>query len=370
MSDFLKEIMSQPKALSDTYKYIFSQKSLIQELLTALKKRNIAKIIFTGMGSSFFSAYIPYYFLNRSGIYSEMRETGEFLFYAFPNTKSDYFKDIAIVLISQSGESGEIVQLLRKIKNLTAPPLTIGITNSPHSTLANSVDFLFLTKAGDEKSVTSKTYTATLLLLYILSQSLAKETINEAIKLEIEFLIKELQKFLENEEKIDIFYKNLLSFYGSNIESLQILARGPSLASAYQAALNYKEIVKGYSEAIPCSTFNHGCIECLNEDSKLIIMSSDQENFKLNIHLIKNMTTKWDFGRILHISNFEVDQDRDYLMLTRSPKFIQFKHDISNPFLSPIMEIVILQLFFYKLAEKKNIVPGQFKFTQKITKEV
>ncbi len=370
MSDFLKEILSQPQALLETYEYILTQKTQIQELKNELKKRNISRIIFTGMGSSFFCAYIPYYFLNKNGICSEMRETGEFLFYSFPKAKSEYFKNIAVVFISQSGESGEIVQLLSKIKTHKFPPLTIGITNSPKSTLANSVDFLFLTKAGEEKSVTSKTYTATLLLLYILSHSLAEDESNEAIKIEIKSLISEIQKFLESEEKIDIFYKNLLSFYGSNIDCLQILARGPSLATAYQAALNYKEIVKGYSEAISCSTFNHGCIECLNSNSKLIIISSDEENFLLNIHLIKNMTKKWDFGRILHVSNFEIDQDPDYLMLTRSPKFIQFKHAILNPFLSPIMEIVIIQLFFYKLAEKKGFVPGEFKFTQKVTKEV
>ena len=51
-------------------------------------------------------------------------------------------------------------------------------------------------------------------------------------------------------------------------------------------------------------------------------------------------------------------------------KIISFKHDIFNPFLSPIFEIIILQIFFYKMAEKRGLIPGKFKFKQKITRDL
>ena len=94
----------------------------------------------------------------------------------------------------------------------------------------------------------------------------------------------------------------------------------------------------------------------------------DETNFELNVGFIKKVLTEWEVGKILHITNKDFDPNDE--ILNNSPKLISFKHDIQNPFLAPIIEIIILQLFFYKLAEKNNIKPGEFRFTQKITRDV
>ena len=366
MNEFLQEIQSQPQALLDTLNYIKENQTEFQRLLDVMKTDKISRVIFTGMGSSYFSSYVPYYLLNQKGFLAEMREAGEFLMYSFPNIEDTYFDKTMIILISQSGESGEVVEILKKIKNLENPPFTIGITNSPKSTLALDSNMSFLTKAGVEKSVTSKSYVCTLLLLYILAEIIIEGIFNEEAFKEIEQTIEEVKVFLSNSEKINVFYNNLLSFYGTDINCLELLSRGPSLSTAFQGALNFKEIVKNNSEASPCSTFNHGGIECLDINSKIIIISSEENNFKLNIHFITKMIEEMDFGKILHITNI----DSENKILTNSSKVFTFKHDISNPFLSPIIEIIILQLFFYKMAEKLGIVPGKFRFTQKITREI
>ena len=102
--------------------------------------------------------------------------------------------------------------------------------------------------------------------------------------------------------------------------------------------------------------------------SKIILISSDETNFLLNVSFIKKALTEWQVGKILHISNIDIDIDDE--ILNNTPKVISFIHEIENPFLAPIIEIIILQLFFYKLAEKNNIIPGEFRFTQKITRDV
>ena len=155
---------------------------------------------------------------------------------------------------------------------------------------------------------------------------------------------------------------------GHDFNHIEILARGPSLSTAYQAALNYKEIVKKPSEASSLSTFRHGGIECLTKDSRLIIISSDEMNFKLNVGFMKKVLADWEVGKILHITNQEFNQEHEILNI--NPKILTFKHNINNPYLSPIMEIIILQLFFYKIAEKQGITPGEFRFSQKITREI
>ncbi|MHA1491227.1 MAG: SIS domain-containing protein [Promethearchaeota archaeon] len=372
MNEFLEEILSQPQALLDTFIHACEkEQSQFQELKDIYKEKNISKIIFTGMGSSYFSSYLSYYLLNQNGIYSEMREAGEFLLYSFPIIEDNYFKNTAIVLISQSGETGEIVRLLEKINSMKNPPLTIGITNSPESTLALKTNLTFLIKAGKERSITSKSYTCTLLMLHIFAQNLL---INfffiEKNLSEIKYLIKEVKLFLEDFEKIELFINKFLDFF-ENIEyGIEFLARGPSLATAYQAALNFKEIVKKFSEANSCSTFNHGGIECLNKNSNVVIFSSERNNFKLNIRLIKKMMT-CECNKILHVTNQEYTRDDGNLISSSNiSKILSFKHNITNPFLAPIMEIIILQLFFYKMAEKRNIIPGKFYFSQKITRDI
>jgi len=49
------------------------------------------------------------------------------------------------------------------------------------------------------------------------------------------------------------------------------------------------------------------------------------------------------------------DFDDKVKKLHSNSKIFTYKHGIKDPHLAPIMEIVVLQLLFYKIAEKKGI---------------
>ena len=373
MSDnFLKEIKSQPQALEDTLNYIVGEgKPQFLIIRDFIKKGGITKLIFTGMGSSYISSYLPYYILNQYGIAVEMREAGEFLFNTFPRVKQTCFKDTGIIIISQSGESGEIRELLRDINAISIDdkPLTIGITNNPDSYLAYMTELQIFMNFDEEVSVTSKSYVCTLLLLYVMAKTIIGEFFtSEEEKQGVEEVLREIRDLLQDQKQINKIWKDLVPTFGEKIDFLEILSRGSSLTTAHQAALNFKEIVKSYSEANSISTFRHGGIECLNENTNILILSSDKENFDLNIQFIENLVKKWTFGRLLHITNQEFD-DR-VKKLHDNSKIFTYKHGIKDPHLAPIMEIIVLQLLFYKIAEKKGIVPGIFLYSHKITKDV
>ncbi|MBD3256014.1 MAG: SIS domain-containing protein [Candidatus Lokiarchaeota archaeon] len=371
MNEFLREIYSQPKALRDTWNHIQEQyKEKFTELRTVLEEKNISRIIFTGMGSSYFSSYPSYYYLIKKGISAEIREAGEFLFYGIPEKDKHSLERSVIVLISQSGESGEIVRLLNKLKSLAPAPLIIGISNDSSSTLNRKSDYAFIIKAGTETSVTSKSYTSTLLFLFVFTTILSGQNFSSLNTSDIDDLILEIDKFLENMKTFDNLYDRLLSFFGVNFDFLEILGRGPSLATVYQGALNFKEIAKTYSEGNPCSTFNHGSIECLKKNTHIIILSSDKTNYKLNLNLIEKIVFKWKCGKILHVANQDYQPNFSSHHIHDNPKIYLFQHRIKNPYLSPIMEIIVLQLLFFKIAEENNINPGEFYFTKKITKEI
>jgi len=365
MSDnFLTEIKSQPQALEDTLKYIVGEgKPQFLKIRDFIKKGGITKLIFTGKGSSYISSYLPYYILNQYGIAVEMREAGEFLFNTFPRVKQTCFKDTGIIIISQSGESGEIRELLRDINAISIEnkPLTIGITNEPDSYLAYMTELQIFMNFEEEVSVTSKSYVCTLLMLYIMAKTIIGEFFtSEEENKNVEEALKVIRDILQNQKKIDKMWKDIVPSFGAKIDFLELLSRGSSLTTAHQAALNFKEIVKSYSEANSISTFKHGCIECLNKNTHIVILSSDKNNFDLNVQFIENLKNKWAFGKLLHITN--QDFDDKIKKIHSSSKIFTYRHGIKDPHLAPIMEIIILQLVFYKIAEKKGLKPGIFKF--------
>ncbi|MHA1672563.1 MAG: hypothetical protein ACTSYI_02960, partial [Promethearchaeota archaeon] len=128
------------------------------------------------------------------------------------------------------------------------------------------------------------------------------------------------------------------------------------------------EIVKIHSEASTISTFRHGGIECLTENSKLIIISSSDRDHVLDNRFIGNLINKWSFGAIFYITNQKlalIDEK-----IRTNPRINIFSHDIDNgnQFLAPIVEIIILQLMIFNTALERGLTPGQFRFTQKITR--
>ncbi|MHA1726724.1 MAG: SIS domain-containing protein [Promethearchaeota archaeon] len=367
MSQLFEEIKDQPRALSLTFEKI-KQVYIppLKELKQLIHEKKITRIIFSGMGSSYFAAFLPYYFLNQHGITAEIRETGEFLVHSFPKIETSSFERFLLFLISQSGESGEIIELLKKLNILKKKPIIVAITNNSKSTLAKNSNFNFIIEAGEEMSVTSKSYTCTLLMLYFISKSIiGMDPLNEKDIHEIMILLEIIDKFFLENDVMEKKYDEILSLFGLDIPCLEILGQGPSLSTAYQAALIYKEIVKSPSEANSISMFHHGGIECLHKNSKLVLLSSGKSSNAISERFIKNLNEKWEYGALLYITNEKL-KDKSLLKHPRS-KIKVFYHDITNEFLSPIKEIMILQLFFYRMAEKKRLEPGRLRFSQKVT---
>src|SRR5690606_36199945 len=75
-------------------------------------------------------------------------------------------EDAALVAISQSGESVEVVALLEQERRFRA---LVGVTNQPDSTLGRKADVVFPLGCSEEAGTATKTFTATLITLYALA---------------------------------------------------------------------------------------------------------------------------------------------------------------------------------------------------------
>jgi glutamine---fructose-6-phosphate transaminase (isomerizing) len=128
MTTFLDEIVQQPEALADTLHLYTSDLNLLVQCEQAFHG-GYRRILFSGMGASFFATFPAQLQLLSHGIEALAVETSELLHYM----QTLITPDTMLVLVSQSGYSAEVVKLLEEID---PSAFVIGITNDTESPLA------------------------------------------------------------------------------------------------------------------------------------------------------------------------------------------------------------------------------------------
>jgi glutamine---fructose-6-phosphate transaminase (isomerizing) len=153
----------------------------------------------------------------------------------------------AAIAISQSGKSPDIVAMAKSAGEGGA--LTIALTNTAGSPLAEASDIVVDILAGPERSVAAtKTFVTSVVAGLVL---LAEWTDDDKLRL----ALKELPSQLEAARRCD--WTSLCEALDGQ-ESLFILGRGPSLAIANEAALKFKETCAVHAEAYSSAEVMHG----------------------------------------------------------------------------------------------------------------
>lgn len=158
----------------------------------------------------------------------------------------------ALVLgISQSGASPDIVSVIAEGQRQGA--LTVAITNNPESDLANAADHVICLRAGEEQSVAAtKTYTASLMVLAMLSTSLAGD----------ETKMQELQRLPDLAVQVTGNADQIIRAAERYryMESCVVIGRGYNYATAFEVALKLKELTYVLADPYSTADFQHGPI--------------------------------------------------------------------------------------------------------------
>lgn len=152
MTHFLDDILRQPEELQRTIALLTGPNGAGSALDAATASVRAARYVYlTGIGSSWHAA------LNVSSLFHEhaqpvyLHDAAELLAFArFP-------KDSAMILISRSGMSTEIVQLAAKARK--AGLTVLGITNAPHGTLAKGAHITMVVPVAFDHAISVNTYT-------------------------------------------------------------------------------------------------------------------------------------------------------------------------------------------------------------------
>lgn len=333
----LKEIFEQPETIHNVLRGRIKNNKIKLTLNSDLNTLN--KIIIVACGTSWHSGLIGKYIIEEiTGIPVEVDYASEFR-YRNPIIK----KDDLVIAISQSGETADTLAAIKEAKSKNAN--TVGIVNVVGSTISREVDSGIYLHAGPEigvastKAFTSQILTILLLALFIKQKkgfSLDSELLEEIISLP-----DKIRKILEKSEEIRKVAEKF-----KDVKNFLYLGRGINFPLALEGALKLKEISYIHAEGYPAAEMKHGPIALIDENMPVVFIASKDHNYEKVLNNIEEVKARG--GRIIVIANEEDERLKrlaeDIFIL---PKTIKE--------LSPIVNVVLLQLLAYHIADLKGI---------------
>jgi fructoselysine-6-P-deglycase FrlB-like protein len=339
MSVFLNEVSNQPDVLLNQLD-LYEREHFCAILQAAELIEASNTVVFSGMGSSFYAPQCIMHTFTRH-IRPIMVEASELLQNGCVSLKEN---DL-LVLISQSGESAEIKQLCELCSRMYT---IIAITNDESSTLAKSADVLLPLYAGEERSITSKTFTNTMAVLYMLSYSLERRSISELtdqLSQSVEHMNIMLHSRIDEINAVADALKpaNAIHFIGRN---------GSEMTIANQSSLIFMEGAGCYARAFTTGGFRHGPIEmCSPEHRSILYVSSE----KTAMHLYALARHMKQLGsKIAFVTNQDVVFP--FSISIEGKTRIQFT----------IEAAMAMELILIRTAEQRNRIAGEFSITSKI----
>jgi len=230
----------------------------ISKQIEALSLNNIDSVILVARGTSDNAAlFLKYLIETKIGIPCGLASPSVVTIY-----KSKLkFTNCLVIGLSQSGQSPDIVTYTKAAKAGGAK--CISLTNDPESPLAKASDLHLYLQAGTEKAVAAtKSYSAELLLSYILVSLWANESLN------LSNLITATNTAVNNLSHVQSVVEKF-----EHKSGITTMGRGFAYANAQECALKIQETLK-----IPVSSFSsadylHGPISSLTENSRVIFVA-------------------------------------------------------------------------------------------------
>ena len=294
----------------------------------------------TGSGSSYHAVLVGKHLLAK---YAKVRiepvlsSESRFSFHGFTGRSM-------LVAISQSGESADVLDTVHLAKDKGAR--IIAVVNNLTSSLAQISDFVVGLNCGTEVGVAAtKSFTSQVSILLrmagCLSQtpfSLPENAIVSAVKTALKTLTPVQQVAAELKNARDVY----------------ILGRGVHHPIALEAALKLKEMAYIHAEGLPGGEMKHGPLALMDEKAYVILVNPSDDTHQGT--LISGMQAKSREAKIIGISD-------------KNNPIYDFWIPIPavESMISPLVEIIPIQLLGYYLALERNTDPD---FPRNIAKSV
>lgn len=341
----MKEIYEQPIMIRNLIHKYFDKDEVVIPKRIVHTIRQSDKINFVACGSSMYASYFAkYYFEKLCGIPCEVFCASELVYSTPLISKRPFF-----IFFSQSGETADLIAVMKKIKHQNYPILTI--TNTMESSMVRLSDYSLDICAGKEIAVAStKAFTAMIVTSTLLARAVSGTKTN--LKNNLKAVALAIEKVLENKEVCKKIATEI-------VDSLDLfyLGRGLDYWTALEAALKLKEIAYIHTEAFSSGELKHGPIALITKNTPVIaIITQEGTN-----HIAR--------------SNLAETASRGASTYVISSKGLSIPSDdviIPNVahYLSPLVSVVVVQLIAYYTAElRKNDIDKPKNLAKSVTVE-
>jgi glucosamine--fructose-6-phosphate aminotransferase (isomerizing) len=348
----LKEIYEQPRAVRDTTLGRVSQETghifLDQMEITEAEFRAANKINIIACGTSWHAGQAGKFMIETlARVPVEVDYASEWR-YRNPLVASDTIT----LVISQSGETADTIAAQREAKARGSK--TLAICNVVGSMITREAHGTIYTHAGPEIGVAStKAFTGQLTALYIFAMYLAQvrgvmsaEQARGAMQ-ELTRIPAKLETILTHDEACDELAKRY-----QKVHDFLFLGRGIHYPIALEGALKLKEISYIHAEGYPAGEMKHGPNALIDENLPVVVIATRDTNnpgsvlrYEKTISNLKEVKAR--SGVVIALAtegDEEIKEAADHILyVPPAPEE-----------LSPILEIVPLQLLAYHIAVRRG----------------
>lgn len=316
--------------------------------LNVLRSRAWDRVVLTGMGSSHFAGVPTWSRLTALGLATWTVDTGQLL-----DNLDLVTKGTLVVVTSQSGASGEVVQLLERFAARGAgPALMIGITDDVTSALAGGVDILLPLHSGPEATVSTKSYLNTLGVHRAIIAAFAGEP-GSTVMAELLAAADLVEAMPAAIDLRDVAVATAEHPH----RRLAYIARGDEAATAQFAALITKESSKVPAEGFVGGQFRHGPFELAGAGLTTVLFGVRASEPDPSMHRLADDLVRTG-------STVVVVGDDSVAGALNVPT------EGSTPFERLAASTVVAEHFAVDLARANGVVPGKFMHGSKITTAV
>lgn len=286
----MKEIMEQPKALTETLRPRIRDGHIVPDeiVFTEEQIQKLRHIYLVGCGSAYHVGMLGKEAIERLvGIPASADIASEFR-YRNPILGPE---DV-VILISQSGETADTAAAMRLAKSRGAR--TIALVNVIGSTIAREADDVFYIWAGPEISVaTTKAYSCQAAALSLLAIYFGVRrgviTAEQEWRYCADFLKlpQAFEKMLETQSDMQRYASQM--YYQKDI---YFVGRAMDYALSLEGSLKLKEISYIHSEATPAGELKHGPISLIEEGTLVIALATWEELIDKMFSNIREIETR------------------------------------------------------------------------------
>jgi glutamine---fructose-6-phosphate transaminase (isomerizing) len=337
------EILEQPGVAQ---RLLDRSRDVVTEFSEVLRRRRPTFVLIAARGSSDHAAlYAQYLFAIRNGIPVALATPSAFTYYgARPRL------DGALVLgISQSGRSPDIVAVLEEASRQGS--MTLAVTNEPNAPLARTADHVFEIHAGlEEATAATKTYTAELLAVALLSTALDAAGEHEAAALAA------LPGWMNAALGTDAEAARIAKDHAEMTRCV-VLGRGYEYATAREWALKLQEMTQVLAVPYSAADFAHGPLALAEAALPVFAVATSGAPLDAQIGMLRQLREQ-HHAPLLVIS--------DAAEARALGQGLPIPSGVAE-WLAPLVSIIPAQLFAFHLAAAKGLDTERPRTITKVT---